>query len=218
MHARAFLALCRQENTFKEGLIQKSNGLLKEWRSNWRDTYRSTVLGLKPSRTQIKTSIYSDVLYQPYLAASFDPCSITESKHFIETIPRIDARTLKSGADLPDTPCILTHTMDDWQAMSSRPWTFDTLRTIFPSSTLYRAEAVLSSMSTYIDYCKDCVLEDQPVYLFESDFVEKSEKDGSKLGSDFAVPSVFHEDLFKLFGVERPDYRWLVSRSVCLLL
>lgn len=67
-------------------------------------------------------------------------------------------------------------------------------------------------MSTYIDYCKDCVLEDQPVYLFESDFVEKSEKDGSYLGSDFAVPEVFHEDLFALFTGERPDYRWLVSR------
>lgn len=100
--------------------------------------------------------------------------------------------------------------MDDWAALNSRPWSFDTLPSICPTATLYRAEAVLSSMKTYVDYCLDCPTDDQPVYLFESDFVEKSERDGSILGEDFNVPQVFKEDLFALFGEERPDYRWLV--------
>ena len=70
-------------------------------------------------------------------------------------------------------------------------------------------------MSTYITYLRNCPIDDQPSYLFESEFVEKSDKDGSDLGKDFKVPSVFDEDLFSLFGEERPDYRWLVCFFLC---
>lgn len=59
-------------------------------------------------------------------------------------------------------------------------------------------------------YHDACEQDESPLYLFESEFVEKTVGASEGLGDDYEVPLCFREDLFEVMGAERPDYRWLV--------
>lgn len=107
--------------------------------------------------------------------------------------------------------------MDNWAAMdtsnsSNRRWTLPILSKRF-SNILFRAEATLTTLPHYETYHDKCEMDESPLYLFESEFVEKTMKDEKErgLGDDYSVPECFREDLFEVMGSSRPDYRWLVS-------
>lgn len=170
-------------------------------------------------RIEITTPTHhSDILFQPHLAASFDPTTIFNLPSFKETVKRIDGRELGPN-DLPREPLILTGLMNDWPAFNQRLWTLPKLCERFPAAS-FRAEATLTTLEAYQNY-HDESYDDSPLYLFDSDFVEKTLPSSSNderglpgLGDDYTVPSCFSEDLFSVMGSKRPDYRWLV-RSVC---
>ena len=91
-----------------------------------------------------------------------------------------------------------------------RRWTLPVLATRFPT-TLFRAEATLTTLPDYEKYHDRCELDESPLYRFESGIVEKTPGLGAEgLGDDYEVPACFQEDLFEVMGAERPDYRWLV--------
>lgn len=201
--------------------LQKTSGRLLNWKGSWRKSYLSTFL-LPASRAfppfptdEIRTpTLHSDVLFQPSLCASFDACSIFLAHSFTPSIPHIDGRGL-TPSSLPSGPAILTGLMDDWAAMSSeggRRWTLEDMKERFPT-TLFRAEATLTSLPEYSVYHENCGMDESPLYLFESHFVEKTQnKDGTLgLGNDYQMPECFREDLFEVMKDERPDYRWLVG-------
>lgn len=106
--------------------------------------------------------------------------------------------------------------MTDWPAFSSptRHWSLEKLKSRF-STTSFRAEAALTTLPVYATYESDCVLDESPLYLFESDFVEKTASQGEfGLGDDYTVPACFQEDLFGVMGDRRPDYRWLIRGPI----
>ena len=62
--------------------------------------------------------------------------------------------------------------------------------------------------------------DEQPLYIFDKKFVEKSQKQtlhngiDRDISSDYSVPDFFRNenDLFSVLGSEsRPDYRWLIA-------
>lgn len=221
--SKSFYAFCRQDVHFKQALLQSTRGQLNTWRGTWRETYvehlrapnKSKQNDMAPALSPVKVGLYSDFLFQPALCAGFDPNTIYTTPSFKASIPYIDARTLKTSADLPQGPCIIQHAMDDWAAFNPPPgqpqrkWTLSNLAERCPASR-FRAEAVLSTLSNYATYARNCFTEDTPAYLFDSEFCSKAAKENVDFEQDFKVPQYFSSDLFKVLQHQRPDYRWLI--------
>jgi hypothetical protein len=200
---------------------QRTGGSFSQWHGTWRSTYLrqfltppsySTSTAL-PSSSISTPSIYSDVLYLPYLCAAFEPASIFRSSTFKSSIPHRSGSSI-SPADLPRTPLVLTDLLQSWPAFDSssdRAWSLDKLARRFPD-VRFRAESALVSLDVYTSYHDRCPNDESPLYLFDSQFVENTSGRGAPgLGDDYKVPGAFSDDLFGLLGEKRPDYRWLVS-------
>lgn len=218
--SRTFYAFARQDSFFKQALLKSVKGHLDQWKGSWRATWVAAQSSTSPTEAAaedkpVSLGLCSDFLFQPALCAGFDPNSIYASPAFKPSLPYVDARTLKSADDLPKEACILQHAMDDWAAYNpptdqpERKWTLANLARRCPSGR-FRAEAVLSTLSTYAQYAANCATEDTPSYLFDSEFCAKASQDGVALEDDFAVPPIFTSDLFKVLKEQRPDYRWLI--------
>ncbi|BGP31416.1 hypothetical protein JCM10296v2_003180 [Rhodotorula toruloides] len=223
--SKAFFAWSCVEGMWKGLYIQKTQGALLRWWGSWRASYVNSFIrpagDASPAPTlerPLPTSyistptLHSDVLFQPALCAAFDACSIFRLPSFVPSIPRISGKGL-SPASLPAEPVILTDLMAAWKAMSPSPfrrWTLDHLSRRF-STQRFRAEATLTTLPDYTLYHDNCPQDESPLYLFESEFVRKTEGlGGPSLGEDYEVPECFSEDLFSVMGDERPDYRWLI--------
>ena len=100
---------------------------------------------------------------------------------------------------------------------SDRRWELSKMVNRFPGIA-FRAEATLTGLDDYQGYHDACEQDESPLYLFESEFVEKTARDEGGLGDDYEVPRCFQEDLFEVMGASRPDYRWLVRRFIPLSL
>ncbi len=60
----------------------------------------------------------------------------------------------------------------------------------------------------YAEYMRysDQTREESPLYVFDKRFIEKA----PILLDDYTLPEYFAEDLFKLLGDRRPDFRWII--------
>jgi hypothetical protein len=178
------------------------------------------------------TGLFSDELYQPYLCANTDVKRYfyPPSRHNERVsasrfnMIRIEAAAtedmLERNPQLASEPFIVSGALEHlgWAAFSdvneqgaSTPrWTLQNLLRRY-SDISFRAEAFDCSLQTYCKYAENCSEEDAPLYLFDSRFVEKTARDEDPgMGADYAPPSFLKEDLFRLMGAKRPDYRWLV--------
>lgn len=218
--SKCFYAFTLNEGIWKLQFIKRSRGDLSNWTGSWRSSYLhnylirngqagSTVVEL-PSDDIGPDGIYSDVLSLPLLAARYDADAIAHAPSFANNISRVDGRTL-TDESLGQTPMILTNLMDDWPAYVHGPhrWTLHDLAKRFPA-TKFRAEAVLTTLRDYLAYHDNCEMDESPLYIFDPDFAEKT-RDERSLEEDFKVPDIFADDLFKVLGPARPNYRWLVS-------
>jgi hypothetical protein len=217
--SHAFYAFTRIEGQWKHEYIKDSHGKLGRWRGSWRATYLSQFYnkhgrfdsGLPTDGLDI-ADVYSDALYTPYMAARYDATRIVSSSKFADNIPRVDGSRL-SIDDLGDTPLIMKNVMESWAALKGdRAWSLSRLSRRFPN-VLFRAEAVLTKLSDYATYHDHCPQDESPLYIFDADFVEKTEEaePGGGLQNDFQVPHLFQDDLFSLLGDKRPNFRWLVG-------
>ncbi|GAA6007615.1 hypothetical protein JCM10207_006407 [Rhodosporidiobolus poonsookiae] len=219
--SRALFAWSSVEGMWKGLYIAKTQGRLLEWRGSWRASYIATFLRPSsdpadaplPSSSISTPTLHSDVLFQPCLCAAFDARDIFLSPSFSPSIPRLSGADLLPS-DLPHEPVILTGLASSWPALSSDPsrrWTLADLSARFPAQN-FRAEATLTTLKEYTAYHDRCAQDESPLYLFESEFVRKTEGHGEpSLGEDYEVPRCFSEDLFGVMGDERPDYRWLIA-------
>lgn len=216
-----FLSPFEKEKGTHPSRVQKTQGRLLRWYGSWRASYIATFLRPAtvpaneplPFQSISTPQLHSDVLFQPALCAAFDPRSLFRTSAFVPSIARLPGRDL-APSDLPNEPVILTGLADDWPALSSDParrWTLSDLTKRFPSQ-LFRAEATLTTLNDYTTYHDGCEQDESPLYLFESEFVRKTEgEEGNpSFGDDYEVARCFSEDLFSVMNEERPDYRWLV--------
>lgn len=119
-------------------------------------------------------NLHSDVLFQPSFCAAFDP-ELLFGSTFKANISTRDGRGVEPN-ELPDEPVIFTRLMRDWAGMnrgSKREWGLESLGRRF-EEVRWRAEATLVQWSTYRGYHDRCAQDESPLYLFESDFVEKT--------------------------------------------
>lgn len=185
--------------------IWKDIFVAQKIRLPWRGSWRNTVLKLKETpRIQLGT-VFSDTLFKPYMNSQLDLSAFVPKKRG-HLIPRFRRMTMEEFAQNVHTPFILTEEIKDWPAMSS--WTTNHFLERF-KNTKFRAECVDWTMSEYVTYMR-YNLDESPLYLFDSNFVEKTSRSGKSLLTDYRVPECFDQDLFKLLGSDRPDHRWLI--------
>lgn len=155
---------------------------------------------------QVPADLASDVLYRPFL------CANTPLTPYVTRIPKAnEIRRLDNlsnaefGAYWVDKPFILTEPIVSWPVFND--WSMKSLPEKY-GNIMFRAEAVDWPLSTYIDYMESNT-EESPLYLFDSQFVEKMNLTAAQYG-DFWPPDCFGSDLFALLGDQRPDHRWLI--------
>lgn len=233
--SKHFFAWCAAlDGLWKPGLITKNDHRLSDWKGSWRSTYIHKFIfsnaNLKSSdrpnpeslpTDSIQTeNVYSDVLFQPILCVNHSIQSIinrltTRSKKVHTNIERINFRGPSYHSKQLDKPKIFKGLIDEWpayQRSSDYVWTLDSLQARYPNIE-FTAESTHTTLADYRQYHDDCWLDESPVYLFDSQFVEKScntSPENRGLGDDFSVPEIFQQDLFSCLGAQRPDYRWLI--------
>ncbi|KAI9625951.1 hypothetical protein KEM48_010651 [Puccinia striiformis f. sp. tritici PST-130] len=229
--SRYFFAWCAGlDGLWKPGFISKNNERLSDWKGSWRSSYiwkfmtsvlnqsgdQSLAHGHLPTDLIRTPSVFSDVLFQPILCVNHSIHSIisrlTGSKKFHSSIEKVIIENSKTF-QLPNKPAILKGLIDEWPAYSPSSdyrWTLDSLTGRYPNVE-FRAESTLTTLSDYREYHDNCMLDESPVYMFDSQFFEKTSTPTFQrgLGEDFVVPEIFQQDLFSCLGDQRPDYhRW----------
>lgn len=226
--SRAFFAYTTHEPLWKDLYVSRAAGRLESWEGSWRYTYlrRFRVAGQgtpedrvgqrieHPTEGIAAPGLYSDELFQPALCANtsllpyFTPHP-SRPRCTIATHPRrqLDQQTFTELYARPSKPVLITDALENWSSWSQKLWSMDSLEQRF-EGVVFRAEAFDCPFRVYREYADDCDEEDAPLYLFDSQFVEKT---GGVMGDEYFPPNVFGRDLFELLGPERPDYRWLVS-------
>ncbi|KAA1081678.1 hypothetical protein PGTUg99_027495 [Puccinia graminis f. sp. tritici] len=225
-----FFAWCAGlDGLWKPGFISENRGCLSDWRGSWRSSYilkfisSPKKLGLDRLSDRLPTdsirvpNVFSDVLFQPILCVNHSISSIIAhlvgSRKFHSNIHKLTVKEPRAFQH-SNRPMILKELIEDWPAYSrssSHRWTLESLTQRYPNLQ-FRAESTLTTLEDYREYHDNCQLDESPVYLFDSQFVEKSSTTRYKrgLGDDFSVPEIFQQDLFSCLGDQRPDYRWLI--------
>lgn len=182
---------------------------------SWRHTYltlESSNFQTSQNKPIVLSHVYSDVLFHKWRCLR---SQISSEWTKYEDIQRIDASTLsvqdfQSRFERPSIPVILKGIVSNWK--SATEWDPDSLIKRV-GSTLFHAGGFEMSLNDYFKYSKTVEgFDDQPLYIFDKKFGEKA----PNLLDDYSVPEYFSEDLFKVLGENRPDFRWLIigpSRS-----
>ncbi|KAH8920506.1 Clavaminate synthase-like protein [Atractiella rhizophila] len=216
--SKSFFVFCRNEGLWKNLFLQKTGGALPFWRHSFRNSYllhfranrippgeRPTIE--VPTETVQIRNFFSDVLFAPYHSASFDAKSLVNTKRLSLNAGKGIVERVEWAPDFqlpPSKPLIFTNLTKDW---SARNWTLPSLSKSLPNEK-FQAEAVRVTLAEYQAYHDSCPLEESPLYLFDSEFVARMQEAGLERG--WECPKVFSEDLFQVFGADRPDYRWLI--------
>ncbi|KAL8869690.1 MAG: hypothetical protein Q9174_004083 [Haloplaca sp. 1 TL-2023] len=177
-----------------------------QWHGSWLSTY----LGVRKERlSQIQCdNLFSDALHRPFLCTHSPLLPHVLNIPEANTITRLgDLTSAEFAAHWADRPFILTDPARQWPAFHQ--WSLSFLREHY-GDVVFRAEAVDWPYSTYSDYMSNNQ-DESPLYLFDHSFVEKM---GLKVGDvgkgHYWPPACFGEDLFDVFGDQRPDRRWLI--------
>lgn len=235
----AFFAFTRSDATWKHHYLSQSAGVLQRWDGDWRRTYLAAFWASRsgldslydesgdpgqeddlvlPADGIVAPHLCSDVLYQPHLCST--PLDATFRKtSALNNLQQVDARTLNTTSFSQQyaetsTPIILTNLVDHWpclQLQSEHSWDLDALVRRFPDIS-FRAEAASVPIHVYKRYCASVergsgIIDESPLYLFDAEFVRRT---NGVMGDEYQVPPIFGEDLFRVMGAQRPDYRWLI--------
>eukprot|EP01064_Diplonema_japonicum_P015072 TRINITY_DN2283_c1_g1_i1.p1 TRINITY_DN2283_c1_g1~~TRINITY_DN2283_c1_g1_i1.p1 ORF type:complete len:499 (+),score=77.50 TRINITY_DN2283_c1_g1_i1:77-1498(+) len=177
---------------------------------SWKQTYINTTWSGKnkstppPQHTPISIdNFFSDTLYQPHRDATMHvPSSWTSH----ENVQRVSARALTKQQfveqyEAPGIPVVLTDLVTEWDCF--KKWDPQYLSRWGDKE--FQCEAAKLTLSEFSTYCEQQI-DDRPLYLFDAKFVETV----PEMGQQFSVPEYFNDDLFKVLGTSRPDYRWLI--------
>ncbi|CAI2188621.1 6410_t:CDS:2 [Funneliformis geosporum] len=203
--SRVFYCFSTFDDLWKQLTIQNYKGDWC-WQGSWRKTFLKRSCSeynldifLKPAIHL--TDFYSDTLFQPFL------CSSTGMNSYlgVENIDRrsnLELNEFIRKYAIPNKPVIITDVVTKWPAFEK--WNMEYLVEKYGDVT-FRAEAIDIKLRNYAKYCKN-TMDESPLYLFDKEFSDKC--DG--IIDDFSLPEYFEEDFFNIFGVNRPDYRWLI--------
>eukprot|EP00667_Euglena_gracilis_P006218 EG_transcript_6270 len=205
--SQAFYVLAHQDDLWRALVLDAFRGDFQFVRG-WKETYlqrwaRGRVTASGPLHTPLHVRhFFSDALYQPWLCAAG---TMREEWLAVDNIDRRAGLTLEEFIeqyDMPNKPVMITDVVSQWPAM--KKWTREHLLALC-GDTRFRCGPVDMRLRDYLQYSSNCK-EERPLYLFDCKFAENV----PELADDYSVPAYFEEDLFKVLGPSRPDYRWLI--------
>ena len=211
--SRSLYCFCHADDVWKPLVLfalRKDGKFFYE--SSWKQTYINTkwrtdgLAGTPPLHTPLKISnFYSDILYQPHRDATLP---ISEKWVRTDNIERVSGKTMDKATfvekyEAPGVPVVLTDIVTEWDSFKN--WEWDYLSEHWKGAE-FQCEAAKLSIPEFKQYC-DNQLDDRPIYLFDSKFVESV----PEIAGQYAVSEYFTDDLFKVLGKKRPDYRWLIA-------
>eukprot|EP01059_Diplonema_ambulator_P015136 TRINITY_DN26234_c0_g1_i1.p1 TRINITY_DN26234_c0_g1~~TRINITY_DN26234_c0_g1_i1.p1 ORF type:complete len:477 (+),score=110.29 TRINITY_DN26234_c0_g1_i1:51-1481(+) len=177
---------------------------------SWKQTFINTSWAAKgkagspPTHTPIKIqNFFSDTLYQPHRDATM---AIPTYWTTTETVQRSSAKQISKSEfiekyETPGIPVILTDLVTEWECSK---WDLDYLEAHYGDAE-FQCEAARLTIKEFATYCRGQI-DDRPLYLFDAKFAETV----PDMGKAYSVPEYFNDDLFKVLGATRPDYRWLI--------
>ena len=174
----------------------------------WQGTWKSSFLGLHGQLVSPDCSnLFSDMLYRPFQCSQIDLRRIAKNIPHANKIHRLtDLSRTEFSHRWSDRPFILTDPVKRWPCF--RAWTIDSLLQQY-GDIVFRAESVDWPLTKYIDYMIN-TSDENPLYLFDRNFVDKMRLIPGKDGDTYWTPDCFGKDLFTLLGDQRPDSRWLI--------
>lgn len=233
--SRVMYAYVYDEDLWKRHYTQKLQALQRSGTDpgafTWRGSWRLSVLGLdRKAEANVRLPdnlLCSDILYRPFQCAQVDYDRLfakvvheEEGYHLHSTkqgvrvdaalppgrIPRLPEQTFSQAefdARWSNRPFILTNS----DAARWPRWNLQSLLDRF-AGVKFRQEAVQWPLSLYSQYlAANC--DESPLYLFDCSSVAMR-----TLRREYAVPQVFQQDLFTVFGECRPDHAWVIIGSL----
>ena len=187
---------------------------LFEWHGRtWRETFGYNALiqqGSMDTEVEIKDAssiirvegYYSDFLFQPWMCVSMEIRPEWLMRDNIDRRSDLSIEDFIREYETPNIPVIISDATKNWGAM--KEWTEENLLAKY-GNVVFRAEAMDASLDTYFNYARN-TRDETPFYLFDKFFMTNC----PDMAEDYQVPAYFQEDLFRLLGDDRPDYRWLI--------
>lgn len=204
--SRALWAFANHDELWKGFCLDELEGKW-DFQGNWQDTYLlgMQAKGFTPGTRKMRRAagLQSDLLYTPWLCAT---CAIDPSWLEVDNVDRrsgLSVAEFREQYEIPNKPVILTDVVTKWPAM--KKWSRAYLKKAFKGGMVLVGDQPIP----FDSYCKyaDTNTDELPLYLFDKTFCETA----PKLAQDYTVPEVFSDDLFKLLGDARPDWRWLIA-------
>lgn len=119
-------------------------------------------------------------------------------------VNQVSLQEFRDRFESKGVPVVIKGVVDQWPAF--RKWSVEGLQHQC-GDALFNAGGYRFSMSDYFRYSHSVEgFDDQPLYVFDQRFGEKA----PSLLDQYQVPEYFAQDLFKVFGEQRPDFRWLI--------
>lgn len=180
----ALYVFTNQDQLWKDLFLLKSNGgHLQTWRGNWKKTFLVQFHKEEISNSQasmgsfqnlippIKTKdLFSDVLFHPF-RMSFTPLSVLYSTDYPDTfnhnskhipIQRIHSddysvESFNKEFSIPSIPCIIKPSSKPIQGRNQNclEWNYESMLKRW-SNRIFRAEAITTTLETYVQYSKSC--------------------------------------------------------------
>ncbi|KDD76900.1 hypothetical protein H632_c72p1 [Helicosporidium sp. ATCC 50920] len=189
------------------------------YRTSWKATWLSAqgprgAAEAQPSlaeqrRLGERWKFYSELLYRAWLCAHLDPDPAWLEEETVERRSGLSPEEFSREYERQNRPVILTDAVDRWPALQA--WSRDRL------DELFQAEAVCVNDAPWTWEGYRAYAEEQedelPLYLFDPHILRRR----PGLARDAPAPAHFaRQDLFRVLGDRRPDWRWLIlgpSRS-----
>lgn len=119
-------------------------------------------------------------------------------------VNRVNLHQFRERFESRGVPVVIKGVVDQWPAYAD--WSPEGLQSQC-GDALLNAGGYQFSMSHYLRYCTSIEgYDDQPLYVFDQRFGEKV----PSLLDQYQTPGYFSQDLLKVFGEQRPDFRWLI--------
>jgi len=181
------------------------------YRRCWKQTYLDThwvTSGRQGQRVEHRPlripDFYSDELYCSYRDAN---THIPRSWLSVQNVERVSAKSMSKEDFIQrfekgNRPVVITDLATSWPAF--KEWDWEKMEQKWGDKE-FQCEAAKLTLAEYSEYCRGQT-DDRPIYLFDKDFTTAV----PEMASDFRVEEYFDDDMFKLLGNKRPDYRWLI--------
>jgi len=201
---KVLYAFANFDDIWRQRTLESFEGDFR-FENSWKHTYLHKIFPdatLKTSQVEFDSGVCSDFLFQSWF---YGHCRI--EPHWLEgasidVFSDLSLEDFQQKYELPNQPVVIRDLVSKWPAFEKWNWDYLEKRN---GETKFLCGGYSFRLTDYISYVKQ-IKDDQIIYLFDKHFGTNT-----TLSEEYKVPKYFQEDLFKVLGDSRPDYRWIIA-------